>query len=146
MSRSFFTSLIVGSVLALEVRGDLPGPDLLSEAQPPTREQWFALYYLRQARQSYPFPNHRCEKRPAVGPLELAEEVNYYLCNQDGSECSPPPRSCSGGCYGIRHPMPYYIPNPTLAVERPARVGCRSRHENLRQPESHIQITIGVWE
>lgn len=124
--------------------GDLPAPSMLSEAQPPSDAEWFAYYYYKQARAVGAIPSHKCAKPACVGPLELWQEVTYYPC-EAGCPCKPSHPSYSG-CYGIRHPMPYYIPNPTLSVEIPGCATGRCRQQSLRDPTNRVDVTIGVWE
>ncbi len=65
-----------------------------------------------------------------------------------GCTCKKP--ALHSGEYGIFHPGPYYIPNPTLAIEYPAACEpCRSRSMSAKispDPNNRIEMTIGVWE
>lgn len=134
-------SVTVSLALAAAAFGDLPAPIQLSEAQPPSDAEWFAYYFHKQARAT---GRHSCAKPACVGPLELWREVMYFACDE-GCPRGPSPPSCGGG-YGIVHPMPYYIPNPTLSVEAPRCVRSRYGHESLRDPFNRVDVTLGVWE
>lgn len=141
---ALWTTLIAASAAT----ADLPSVARLSEAQPPTREQWFAYYYLRQARQEWAAAGGDCRTRPCAGPLELWEEVTYFPCEGCPSgrpkRCGADPTPPACNAYGLRHPMPYYIPNPVLAVERAATRQCR--RQTLRDPNNRVEVTLGVWE
>jgi hypothetical protein len=57
--------------------------------------------------------------------------------------CARPGRP--SGRYGILHPMPYYIPNPTIAAERnDCRRSARS-HQDWRFPNNPVPLTLGGW-
>ena len=144
VAAALWTTLAAGSA----GWADLPSVARLSEAQPPTREQWFAYYHLRQARQEWVAAGADCRTRPCAGPLELWEEVTYFPCegclSARPKRCSADSPAAGCGAYGVRHPMPYYIPNPVLAVERPAAWRCR--RQSLRDPNNRVEVTLGVWE
>lgn len=124
------------------VRADLPVMTHLSERQPPTSEDWFRYFLREQARHECHSP---CGQTCAVGPLVLWPEIVYHAYKP--CELNPPcgKKSLRGG-YGIFHPGPYYIPNPTLAIDPVTRERCACGHESLRVPNNRIEFRLGNWE
>jgi hypothetical protein len=94
-------------------RAEHPAYFNLSEQQPPRAEDWLYLQLRRAARCS----------GGCVEPLAIPLEITYYDCPESCSPCEALHRSYRG-CYGLRHPAPYYISVPTIVVDRPRRCPC----------------------
>lgn len=136
---SLLTLLFATSLL----RADFPVAIELSERQPPTNEDWFR-YFLKRSERNAQATMGTCPTG-CVGPIQLWREILYYPCR----EC--PETSCIEhrswrGCYGIRHPMPYYIPNPTIAVEIDDCERCAQTRPSWRFPNNRVEIVVGIWE
>jgi hypothetical protein len=119
---------------------------ILGETMPPTNQDWFDYYYHQNLLREFG-PQTKCRRLPAesYGPLVLWPEIVYFTGDECVS-CSKPVHQSYRGEYGMVHPMPYYIPNPTIAVEiYDSRDGAMPR-ESWRFPNNRVEITIGVWE
>lgn len=117
-----------------------------NETLPPNQEDWFQYFYTENVRREFG-PATKCQKLPceAYGPLVLWPEIVYFPCTACGMSCGPVHQSMKG-TYGIAFPMPYYIPNPTIAVEINDWCNGTSSRDSWRFPNNRIELTIGVWE
>jgi hypothetical protein len=107
--------MTIAAILLAGVTGkltaDWPPSANLSEQQPPTAEDWFR-YYLRRT--------HRCRcDYLCVEPIVLTREILYYTCCEP--VCGEPVHRSFRGVYGVRHPLPYYLPEIEIVVPVP---GC----------------------
>lgn len=129
---------------------------------PPTAAEWIRGYLREAERESEGFRStevsagagcHQCQKvvrQPA--PVSLNVEVEYLPCSpgaSGGGVCCQKV-SLHSGEYGMFHPGPYYIPNPTVAVEwEPSCRPCSRPSVSAKispDPNNRIEMTIGVWE
>jgi hypothetical protein len=140
---------------------DIPDAIWGSEMLPPTAADWIRAY-LREVEQPHGARaafghsgGHACRKGgcPSVlrrlEPISLNAEVEYLPCSAE-PRCGCARSTLHSGEYGIFHPAPYYIPNPTLGVELSPTCGCRgSSHTAAKispDPNNRIEMTLGVWE
>jgi hypothetical protein len=159
--------VLVWVVPALTGHAEIPDAIWGSEMLPPTAAEWIRAY-LRQAESvnlpQEAFPGSRGEHFSCKGchqvlrvreTIGLNAEVEYLPCSDDVHSSGPAGCTCKkpalhSGEYGIFHPGPYYIPNPTLAIEYPGGCEpCRSRSISAKispDPNNRIEMTIGVWE
>ena len=104
----FIFAMLVGTLMlwASEVKADYPPLVHYSELQPPTEWDWYRLYLLRQM---------RCQPCDRCGPIVVYRQIFYFDCTVPCGHCGAGPvhRSYRGN-YGIIHPAPYYIKEPTL--------------------------------
>lgn len=113
-----------------KARAEYPPSVHMSEMQPPTEEEWIELQIRRSIRRNgvccmprvrlqpqiwyYPFECGCAPEVPATFPLD----GNATIVIQESVPASPGHRSYRG-TYGIRHPMPYYIPAVRVGVAEP---------------------------
>lgn len=105
----FLPALCFGVVAtsAMPAMADWMPPANLSEFQPPTPEDWQRLAMLRQARCAGPVCNPQ--------PIVVYGEVIYFP-EAPCPRCGQKPHMSFQGQYGMRHPMPYYIPEPPKVI------------------------------
>ena len=102
---------------ASRAAADLPAYLALTEQQPPSAEDWLRLELRRHGRCS-------CG---GTAQIALSRSIVYYPC-EPRPACRGASRHLAGGSYGVRHPMPYYLPTPRIEVDVPGRCPvCRRR-------------------
>lgn len=109
-------------------RADYPVFMNMNERMAPTDEDWERLE-LRRLERAYGLPN--CESRPIV----IHGMVRYYPCPE--KKCNEPLHESFQGVYGIRHPMPYYIPTQRVTIAYPEPPACADGKCRKSLPAPH---------
>lgn len=112
MKRGLFSVAILLAVLFESAAvAEYPPSVNMAQQMPPTEADWYRLYLRRYQRRA----GIDCM---AVEPILLYGEILYYPCPPE-QPCGEPLHRSFKGVYGIRHPMPYYIPAHRIEVALP---------------------------